>query len=71
MTNQQFVSVADLAKRLACSPRSIYLAIRAGDLAAIRVNERGDLRIPEAAIRAFIDARSLTAGAPRAAANGD
>jgi hypothetical protein len=43
-----FNTVPGLAKALKCGPRSVYQAIRSGDLRAAPINDRGDLRIAKA-----------------------
>ena len=38
-------SVPELAEMWATGPRSVYRAIKAGNLRAARINDRGDLRV--------------------------
>jgi excisionase family DNA binding protein len=60
MTPDDFLTVADIARRLGCSTRTVYAAINSGDLRAAVINARGDYRIRPEWFSAFIDARSLT-----------
>lgn len=53
-------TVLDVARKLNCSPRGVYRLIKSGQLRAYTVNARGDLRIRDEWVAAFVEARSLT-----------
>jgi excisionase family DNA binding protein len=61
MTSNDFLTVADISRRLGCSTRAVYAAIGRGDLKAAIINDRGDYRIRSDWFSAFIESRSLTA----------
>lgn len=56
--DESFLTVRDCKVRAKCGGRPIYRAIRAGRLRAIRLNDRGDLRIHPAWFRAWIEAEA-------------
>lgn len=44
-TPETWLTVEDAARRIQASRRSVYRAIKAGELKAAKINGRGDLRI--------------------------
>jgi len=46
----RFLKPDEVAKRLRVSRDTVYRAIEAGHLPAVRLNERGSLRVPETAL---------------------
>lgn len=50
-----FLTVPEVAKHLRCGTRPVYRAIKAGELKAVAVNERGDLRIADAWMHDWIE----------------
>lgn len=57
-TETEYLTVPALAREWDSGTRPIYRLIRAGELRAFAINERGDLRIPRQAVREFVDRRS-------------
>lgn len=47
----RYLRVKDVAKRFAVSPSTVYRAIEAGELSAVKIG--GSLRVSEAVVRAF------------------
>jgi excisionase family DNA binding protein len=50
-----WLTVAEAATRAKAGKRSIYAAVKAGELRAAPINERGDLRIADAWIDAWLE----------------
>jgi excisionase family DNA binding protein len=57
----QYLTVGAAARSIGTSRWTIYAAIRRGELRAARINDRGDLRISDDSLRAYLDARSVVA----------
>lgn len=59
--------VRDAAKRLACSPATIYALIEASELPVVQVGRRKGYRIDPRDLDAFVSARKFRFEAPPAA----
>ena len=57
MTDQEFLTVEDVAKRLKVSVETVRRWLRARELTAFRFGRRGDYRIDPRDLDAFIEAR--------------
>ena len=57
--SQEWLSVPAVADALNIGPRTIYKAIKAGDLRAAKINGRGDLRIARVWLLAFMEKQAL------------
>jgi excisionase family DNA binding protein len=58
---ERYLSVTEIAEQLRISRRTIVREITAGRLVAVRMTARGDLRVSEEALRAWLDHRSPAA----------
>jgi excisionase family DNA binding protein len=56
-TENDWMTVPEVATELRIGPRSVYNAISRGELRAARVNERGDLRVARGWLRDYCDQR--------------
>lgn len=54
---RRFLTLADVAEVLNVSASQAYALVRSGDLAAIKIGGRGQWRVEESALDAFIAAR--------------
>jgi excisionase family DNA binding protein len=50
-TTETLLAPKEAAVKLRCSVKTVYKAIHAGQLAAVRLGENGSLRVTEAALR--------------------
>lgn len=57
-----YLSVREVARRLGISPNTVYRRIADGKLDAIDIGDSGiqRLRVPETALRAFIDRSAIS-----------
>ena len=53
-----WLTVSEAAARAKAGKRSIYAAVRTGELRAAPINERGDLRIADAWLDAWLEQRA-------------
>ncbi len=53
-----WLTVPECAERLRCGRRAIYRAIKASELKACVLNNRGDLRVSEAWLEDFVEQHS-------------
>ncbi len=53
----RFLTITDAAEVLNVSARQVYALVHSGELAAIRIGERGQWRIEHAMLEAYIDTR--------------
>jgi excisionase family DNA binding protein len=51
---ERYRTVPQVADELLVSPRTIYRAIERGELPAVRIGERGRLRVPDSALEHLI-----------------
>ena len=56
-TRPEYLSVAETAQRLRMSRASVYRAVAAGNLPAIRLNPQGALRVPAAELDRRLEER--------------
>ena len=56
MTEETYLYVQTVAKRIKCSERTVYRLIQEGHLRATRIGGRA-LRIPESAFNEFLNSR--------------
>lgn len=53
--DRRFLALADVAEMLSISSAQAYALVRSGDLPAIKVGGRGQWRVEEAALDAYIE----------------
>jgi excisionase family DNA binding protein len=62
--NSAVLSVADVCRRLNCSPETVRRLVNAGDLPAYKLGGKNShLRIPEAALADYLDRHTVAAAA--------
>ena len=64
LTTDELLTVNETARRLRQTPDTIRRKIAAGQLSAVRVGERGPLRVPESALADLLQPASSAAHPP-------
>ncbi len=57
VATKQFETVPEFARTLRVSRRTVYRAVARGDIAALRLNPNGALRIPSSELERLLDTR--------------
>ena len=62
VTDMHYRTVPEVANELRVSRRTVYRAVASGELRAVRLGERGSLRIREDALKRFVRPAQESAG---------